>query len=494
MTGRVTLVGAGCGSFDLITLRGKEALCCCDTVIYDSLIDERLLDFCPEAEKICVGKRAGLHSAVQEEINSLLAEKALSGRNVVRLKGGDPFVFGRGGEELTELRKRGIPFSVVPGVTSCVAVPELAGIPVTHRRTARSFHVITGHTADSCAPDKPERYAALEGTLVFMMGLNSLDDIAAGLISGGMSGDTPAAVISCGGTINQRTVRAELSSVADRVRAEGLTAPAVIVVGDTAAYDFSPTYVPPLDGVAAAVVSSPETGRKLVSGLNSLGAYAYRTGGTELCELHGEAVDKAFGRLEDYTHIVLTSPNGARLFLKKLRDRRIDLRTLGGICFAAVGKGTAAVLEQSGIYPELMPHEYNTAALGRLICERLSASDRLLIMRSAEGSKELTGLLDNAGLRYDDVSIYKPVYRPSAMVKPTIDCDFAVFTSAGTVRGFFSAGGTLSDNTRAVAIGRVTAAQLEEYGVNGCLIPEESSVDGIINVIVGAVKCRGSED
>ena len=231
MTGRVTLVGAGCGSFDLITLRGRNVLAQCDTVVYDSLIDSRLLDFCPEAEKICVGKRAGQHSAAQEKINSLLVEKALSGRNVVRLKGGDPFVFGRGGEEILELQKHGIPYSVVPGVTSCVAVPELAGIPVTHRRTARCFHVITGHTADSCTPEKLEQYAKIGGTLVFLMGLNSLVEIASGLISGGMPGDTPAAVISNGATIRQRTVRAPLSGIADEVRAAEIPAPAVIVVG-----------------------------------------------------------------------------------------------------------------------------------------------------------------------------------------------------------------------------------------------------------------------
>lgn len=490
MTGRVTLVGAGCGSFDLITLRGMEALRGCDTVIYDSLIDIRLLDFCPSAEKIRVGKRAGQHSAMQEVINSLLIEKALSGRNVVRLKGGDPFVFGRGGEEIQGLQKHGIPFAVVPGVTSSVAVPELAGIPVTHRRTARSFHVITGHTADSCAPEKLEQYAKLDGTLVFLMGLNSLGEIASGLISGGMPCGTPAAVISNGATIHQRAVRAPLERVADEVRAAGLTAPAVIVVGDTAAYDFSATYTPPLDGVTVAVISSPDTGHKLMDGLNSLGAYAFRTGGMELREVHSEAVSAALSNLRSYTHIALTSPNGARIFLQKLREMRTDLRGLSGLRFAVVGKGTAAVLEQSGIYPELMPQEYNTAALGRLLCSALTGADRLLIMRSSEGSPELTPMLDSAGIKYDDVTIYEPVYSAGSAV----DCDFTAFTSAGAVRGFFENGGSVGSGTVPVAIGSVTAEELKKHGIQRCLIPTESSTDGIINKILGAVQCRDSED
>lgn len=490
MTGKVILVGAGCGSFDLITLRGSEALAGCDTVVYDSLIDSRLLDFCPQAEKICVGKRAGQHSAIQEEINSLLVEKALSGRNVVRLKGGDPFVFGRGGEEILELQKHGIPFAVVPGVTSSVAVPELAGIPVTHRRTARSFHVITGHTADSCTPEKLEQYAGLGGTLVFLMGLNSLADIANGLISGGMSTETPAAVISNGATIRQRTVRAPLSGIAEAVRTAGLSAPAVIVVGDTAAYDFSATYAPPLAGVTVAVISSPDTGRKLTDGLNSLGAYAFRAGGMELREIYSDAADNALANLRNYTHIALTSPNGARVFLKKLREKRIDLRGLSGLRFAVVGKGTSAVLEQSGIYPELMPRDFNTAALGKLLCSELTGSDRLLIMRSSDGSPELAPMLDGAGIRYDDVTIYEPVYSAGSAV----NCDFAVFTSAGAVRGFFSNGGSVSSGTVSAAIGSVTAEELKKHGVERCLIPTESSADGIINIILGAVKCRDSDD
>lgn len=491
MTGKVILTGAGCGSFDLITLRGLEALKGADVVIYDSLIDGRLLDFAPGAEKICVGKRAGQHSAKQEEINALLVEKALAGKNVVRLKGGDPFVFGRGGEEILELEKHDIPFAVIPGVTSAVAVPELAGIPVTHRKNSRSFHVITGHTADSCTSENLAQYAKLTGTLVFLMGLNSLEDIARGLVSGGMSPETPAAVVSNGASRFQRTVRGNLGNIAEAVRTAELSAPTIIVVGSTAEFDFSATYQPPLSGRNIAVISSGDTAKRLCDGLHALGAYSFRSGGVDIEELYGESIDRAFSKLSggDYTHVALTSPNGARIFLKKLREKRIDIRSLNSVKFAVIGKGTAAVLEQHGIFPELMPEEYSTAALGNLLAERLGSYGRLLVLRSEEGSPELNKILGTA-VNYEDVRTYRPSYRPA----DPLDSDFAVFTSAGSVRGFFRNGGSLSAETIPAAIGKVTAAELEKYGFTKCVIPQESTVDGIIQSILEAVKCRDSED
>lgn len=487
--GKVILAGAGCGSFDLITLRGIKALQSCDIVIYDSLIDTRLLDYAPGAEKICVGKRAGQHSAKQEEINALLVEKALSGRTVVRLKGGDPFVFGRGGEEILELEKHGIPFAVIPGVTSSVAVPELAGIPVTHRHSARSFHVITGHTADSCTPENLAQYAKLSGTLVFLMGLNSLESIAEGLVSGGMSADTPAAVISNGATRFQRTVRGRIADIAAKTRKEGLTAPAIIIVGETAAFDFSATYVPPLSGKNIAVVSSGDTAKRLCATLDSLGAYAFRAGGVDIEEIYGEDIDRAFSELGKYTHIALTSPNGARIFLKKLREKRVDIRTLCNVGFAVIGKGTADVLEEHGVFPELIPEEFSTAALGKLLGKRLGESSRLAVFRSAEGSRELNAALDGR-VEYDDVKIYRPVYLPGGAV----ECDIAAFTSSGAVRGFFANGGSFSPGTSVAAIGKVTAAELGKYGFTNCVIPRESTVDGVVQSILEAVKCRDSED
>lgn len=236
--GHVALVGAGCGKADLITVRGLRLLRQCTALVYDDLIDDSLLDELPaDAMTFYMGKRSGRHAAPQGEINAKLIELARAGHRVVRLKGGDPFVFGRGGEEALALRRAGIDFEVVPGISSAIAIPGEAGIPVTHRALSREVHIITAHTKADVTPDY-RRYAALEGTLVFLMGLQRLEKIAADLQAGGMAGDTPAAVISGGNAAHRAAVRAPLSGIAAAVRQAGVEAPAVIVVGSTAALDL----------------------------------------------------------------------------------------------------------------------------------------------------------------------------------------------------------------------------------------------------------------
>jgi len=240
--GTVYLVGAGCGESDLITLRGLRLLRRCGAVVYDDLIAQDLLDAAPaDAERVYMGKREGRPSASQEEICALLAQKALEGKAVVRLKGGDPFVFGRGGEEALALKAAGIPFEVVPGVTSAIAIPALAGIPVTHRGLSRSFHVITAHTAGAGdgLPDELDQLAALPGTLVFLMGLSRLERIAIRLLAAGKSAATPAAVLSGGNSPHPAAVRATLADIAAKTRAANVQPPAVIVVGDVAALEFT---------------------------------------------------------------------------------------------------------------------------------------------------------------------------------------------------------------------------------------------------------------
>lgn len=235
--GTVLLVGAGCGAYDLITLRGLNAVRSAQVLIYDDLMDARLLDHAPEScEKIYVGKRNGRHSMPQDEINRLLIQKALQVKCVVRLKGGDPFVFGRGGEEIQALKNAGIEVEVIPGITSSIAVPAAAGIPVTHRDVSRSFHVITGHTAQSESGLPPElpTIAKLNGTCVFLMGFSHLKEIAEGLISYGKSPDTPAAVLHGGFDGSVQTVRGTLADISAKVEQSDITMPAVIVVGGTA--------------------------------------------------------------------------------------------------------------------------------------------------------------------------------------------------------------------------------------------------------------------
>ena len=240
-SGSVTLVGAGCGKADLITLRGLEALRRCDAVVYDDLIDQKLLDFAPEsAQRIYMGKRSGAHSATQAEIQEELIRLAKSGLRVVRLKGGDPYVFGRGGEEMLALREAGIPCRQVPGITSPVGIPAEFGIPVTHRGLSRSFHVITAHTADTPdgLPADFDALAQLDGTLIFLMGLSQLPKIASRLMKAGKNGDTPAAVLSGGNSTNPMEVRAPLKDIAQAAKECGIASPAIIVVGDVADLDL----------------------------------------------------------------------------------------------------------------------------------------------------------------------------------------------------------------------------------------------------------------
>ncbi len=452
MTGRVYLVGAGCGDYDLITLRGKKILSECSCVIYDALIDSRLLGMAAEnAELICVGKRSGQHSASQEEINSLLTEKALQGKSVCRLKGGDPFVFGRGGEEIAELKKHGIPYTVVPGISSSIAAAELAGIPVTHRMTSRSFHVITGHTAEGMTDISG--YARLEGTLVFLMGLKKLPDIAKILIQNGKSADTPAAVISKAGTHCQRTVRAPLKEIASA--AESCEAPAVIVVGETAALDFSPTLELPLTGITVTVTGSESFVKKTAQLLENEGAEA-KDQSNIVINPTGEIPE-----LSGYGCIVLTSVNGSRIFLEHLRRNKTDLRSLAGIKFAVVGTGTGAVLEAAGIYPDILPENFTVRDIAETIAAELDTGERILILRADNGSPELTDILSSRGFGICERFIYT-VKASSRQLPESIGTDYIIFGSSFGAESFFQHS-RLSPACTAVCIGRKTAEAVKKY-------------------------------
>ena len=473
MTGFVYIIGAGCGSADLITVRGLNALKQCDTVIYDALIDSELLSYAREsAELICVGKRSGKHSAKQEDINSLLVEKALAGRTAARLKGGDPFVFGRGGEEITELQKHDIPFSVIPGISSCTAVPELAGIPVTHRNVSRGFHVITAHTAD----DRQDfsRYAALDGTLVFLMGLNALPDIAAGLIRGGRNADTPAAVISEGGTAHQRTVRGTLADIAEK--AAGMTAPAVIAVGDTAAYDFSGTLAQlPLSDVSVTVTGTGKFTEKLGALLADEGAQVRR-----YCHLRTVRTSD-IPPLAGYDCIAFTSSYGVEMFVGYCRESRTDMRCIAGIKIAAVGSGTAETLAAAGIYADIVPERYTVRDLGETIAD--SVTGRVLILRAKRGSEELCRVLYERGTVFDDVKIYDTVSRKLPPVNA--DTDYIVFGSSSGVQHFFEGGSTISAKTRIVCIGAQTAETVQQYTNNKIITAGTHTAQGAAAAIKG---------
>ncbi|MBQ9674209.1 MAG: uroporphyrinogen-III C-methyltransferase [Ruminococcus sp.] len=483
--GKVYLVGAGCGDYDLITLRGKSLLENCDTVVYDSLIDKALLDYAPDAEHICVGKRAGKHSETQESINKILIDKAKDGKTVVRLKGGDPFVFGRGGEEVLALQSEKIEYSVVPGISSSIAVPELAGIPVTHRKTSRSVHIITGNTADEVLPKNMNTYARLDGTLVFLMGLNKLSQISDSLIEHGKSENTPTAIISNGASTHQRIVKSTLKNIYKDVQREKIKSPAVIVVGEVADFDFSETVFKPLRDVSVTVTGTKKFADKLSLQLKNYGAKLKTLDYLRVkdCSDSNEFYS-AFNNLSNYSWLVFTSTNGVVIFIKRLQKLKFDVRKLANLKIATVGKGTAKALEKYGLYADLIPDEYTAINLAKTLVKTVKQDDNLLILRAKSGSIELNKILDEHKINYADIKTYEVENLPINTDDKTVDTDFITFASSSGVKHFFENNIRISPKTKIVCIGEPTAKALSANGVENYLVAKNGSAKGIVDLII----------
>ena len=460
----VSIVGAGCGEKDLITLRGLDRIRSCEVLIYDDLIDEALLNELPEsAERIYMGKRLGRHSARQDEINSKIIEKAREGKRVVRLKGGDPFVFGRGGEECQALMDAGISFELVPGISSAIAIPELSGIPVTHRGMSRGFLVVTAHTADTedGLPDYIDKLAGLGVTLVFLMGLNRLDRISKRLIASGMRDSLPAAVISGGNSPNPAAVRGTLRDIAEKAAEAQVKAPAVIIVGETAALNFSSDEHRPLSGATVALTGTQSVTNKLSAILSNMGAEAFTAQTSSLVEL---PFDFDLTALSDDTEktLVFTSANGVNVFFKRLREAAFDLRGLKSCRFAVIGKATAAALESCGIYADICPETYTSEALGEALIRTVKPGERIYLFRSADGSKALFDRL-SAFTEAVDVPTYTVKAEegvPDATRERLRAADYLLFASSGGVLSFLREFGEIPDGIRCACIGEVTAKTL----------------------------------
>ncbi len=485
--GIVYLIGAGCGPADLITLRGMACLSRCGAVVYDDLIDPGLLDLAPAGTpKIYVGKRQGKPSPTQEEISAQLISLARVGKAVARLKGGDPFVFGRGGEEALALQDAGIPWEVIPGISSAIAIPEMAGIPVTHRGLSRGLHIVAGHTAgpgDALPPDL-DRLAGLEGTLVFLMGFHQLPQIARRLLEAGKSPDTPAAVVSGGSAPRRAAVRGPLSHIAEL--AAQVQPPAVIVVGRTAGLDLAPP-PGPLDGVLVGLTGTAELQGKLLDSLSALGALAVPVARTLVRELPSVFDLSALADGRKSRWIVLTSANGVRLFFQRLFEAGLDLRRLHTCKFAVIGPATGRKLEERGVRPDLCPQEHTSRGLGLALRAAARKEEEVLLFRSDQGSPLLPALLTQAGLTVQEVPLYSPVPDPDAVHRGTEllpELDYLVFSSAGGVESFFRQYDALPSRAAAVCIGEVTAAALARHGGPPPLLAGEISAQGIVQTIL----------
>ena len=474
--GRVYLVGAGCGGAELLTLRGLCLLRRCEAVVYDDLIGRDLLDLPPEnAERLYMGKRDGLPSASQEEICAALIRLAREGKTVVRLKGGDPFVFGRGAEEMEALRAAGVPCEEVPGISSAIAVPAAAGIPVTCRGLSQSVHIVTARTAGGGLSEDIDRLAGLEGTLVFLMGLGRLEELVQRLIEAGKDPKTPAAVVSGGNAPHPAAVRGPLARLPEL--AACVRSPAVIVVGATAALALESTAPRPLAGLRVGLTGTPGFMEKLTGPLREYGAQVFSALRLEVLPLPVELG----GLFEDRPWLAFTSANGVRRFFQAMTEQALDIRVLAGCKLAAVGAATEAALWARGLRADLRPEPYTTAALGEALLRKTRAGEEILLFRSAQADSALREKLEAAGRAVRDFRIYDVCPRRNEHAAET-DC--LVFGSAGGARAYLEAYGIPPKGTACVCVGPVTAAVLAGQAQGPVLTAWESSAEGIIEVIL----------
>ncbi|MCI9134181.1 MAG: hydroxymethylbilane synthase [Lachnospiraceae bacterium] len=490
--GTVFLVGAGPGDPGLMSQKGLELLRLADVLVYDNLISSSLLNETKEdAELIYAGKRSSHHHLRQEETNALLVRKALEGKMVVRLKGGDPFIFGRGGEEAQELLAAGVSYEVVPGISSSYAAAAYAGIPVTHRDYASSFHVITGHESnkkEGLALD----YATLareEGTLVFLMGLGNLPGITASLMEQGKAKDTPAAVIQSGTTSRQRCVTGTLETIVDIVREAGIQTPAVTLVGQVVRLRQELQWFgnKPLFGTRVLLTGTRGMCQKQVQVLKETGAEAVPLSLIRTEPLDSPELTEAMENLSGYRWIVLTSSNGVDLFFRYLRERNIDLRSLWGLRFAVIGEGTRKALEGYGILPDFVPEKYSSQDLAREWIPQLSSSEPVLLLRAREASQELPKALEEAGIPWKAVAMYQTgtdLRMGEELNRILPEMDYVTFASGSAVRAFASMVDHRQGLPRVICIGPVTERAAEKAGIPVYATAAEYTAEGMRNVIL----------
>ncbi len=489
---QVALVGAGPGDPGLITVKGAEALRRADVVLYDALANPRLLDLAPaHAELLLVGKRHGKTSVAQEEVERLIVEHARAGKFVVRLKGGDPVLFGRGGEEAEACVAAGVSFEIIPGVTSALAVPAYAGVPVTHRKHASSVTILTGRpgVARAGLAYNWEALACSGDTLVFVMAVLSLPEIADKLIAAGMDGATPAVAVRWGTTPRQRTLRATLATLPEVARTARLRPPAVLVVGEVAALAESLSWYErlPLFGRRIVVTRPRHQAKKFADALELLGAeiIAYPT--VDIAPPADPApVVAVMDRIGSYDWLVLTSVNGVERFFEEFFAHGYDVRSLAGVRVAAIGPATADAIECRGIRVEAQPAEYRAEALLESLGD--VAGKSVLLARAEVAREVLPDTLRERGARVDVVSLYCATLPKAEPLADAGGIDLLTFTSSSTVDNFVALnpgrGEDILATVPVAVIGPITARTLLGYGVEPALMPSSYTVPDLAAEIV----------
>jgi uroporphyrinogen III methyltransferase/synthase len=503
---QVYLVGAGPGHSGLLTLRAVECLGRADLVIYDRLVPPSMLEHVPpHAERLCVGQLSGSHPERGPQVNARMIEAARQGKRVVRLKGGDPFLFGRGAEEAEALRQAGIAYEIVPGVTAALGAAACAGIPLTHRRHASAVALIAGHEAGKC--DSALDWSALArfpGTLVFYMGLSRLDAIVADLLKNGKPANTPTAVVHWASTSEQQTIVARLHDIEAAVRAARLTSPALTIVGPVVALRAQLAWFEqrPLFGKHVLVTRPLHQSSELVRRLEELGASTQVLPAVAVRELDDwSLVDRALARLASYHWLVFTSSNGVHAFLRRLRQSGRDLRALGAVRLAVIGPGTAEALRSYHLEPDLVPDEFRSEALAAALRER-AAGQRILLARADRGREVLREDLA-AVAEVEQVAVYTQVdaVEPDS---PTLDelrrgaIDYVTLTSANIaralLRGLDAAARAPIEAGRVqlVTISPVTSAAVRDLGLPVAAEATEYTVTGVIEAMRGLCAASAS--
>jgi uroporphyrinogen III methyltransferase/synthase len=485
-TGKVFLVGAGPGDPSLLTLRAAELIARADFIAIDALVSDAIADRVPPtAEVVYVGKRASKHALPQEKINQLLIDEAKKGKMVVRLKGGDPFVFGRGGEEAEELVAAGVAFEIVPGISSSLAGPAYAGIPVTHRSYATSLTLVTGHESDTSTGIKWEALAQLDGTIVFLMGFANLPMISRKLTENGVSPDRPVAVISKATTRDQRTVIGTLATIEAKVAAANLPTPALIVVGEVVKlHDVINWFeTKPLFGKRIVVTRAREQASELKRLFEESGASVVQFPTIEIAppESYG-SLDVAVENRFDW--LVFTSVNGVTVFFDHLFTKGRDVRALAGARIACVGETTATALRARGLAPDLVPDKFmSTALIPHFDADQTGV--RIAVIRAAEGRDEFIDEMRRRGADVHLAVAYRTI-PVAANADELHDIDVVTFTSASTVDNFFAATNVDLNGTLLASIGPTTSDAIRKHGRQ----PDIESAVASIQALHDAVMTR----
>ena len=483
--GKVYIMGAGPGDLELLTLKGKRAIEEADCVVYDRLINPRILDFAKkDAEVIYLGKGNTEGGVIQDEINRTIVTKALEGKTVARVKGGDPFVFGRGGEEIQSLFDNGISFEVIPGITSSISVPAYAGIPVTHRGVARSFHVFTGHTMEDGTWHNFEAIAKLEGTLVFLMGIKTLPIIVSDLVKNGKDPKTPVAIIEKGATADQRVTVGTLENIIEKAKERKIVPPAITIIGEVV--NLRETFKwfedKNLFGKKILVTRDKKQAGEFSDKIEKMGGVAVELPFIEIESVLSKVTPED---LKEYSALLFNSPNGVREFMKKIDD----IRSLAHLKIGAVGSKTKELLEEYKIKADFMPEEYMVSKLAELSLEYTKAGEKILIITSDISpcdTKKLNSIYDR---HFDKIVAYKTkkIIRDKEEVLDTLKkVEIVTFLSSSTVDAFMESieyDIESVKNIKFASIGPVTSETMRKYGFSVDYEAKVYDINGILDAL-----------